>query len=1060
MAGWRGEVLEAADELLQRTGRSAQGEWKRLGKAVLQGDGWYALDLHTGSRRAPTADSFDQLCFADDEGPEHGTTVPVARALVTDEVLKVKAEGALPKGCEVLWTVRLTPQHLLRKLRDGIAALGDAKLADKLATGSLDPVPARSGDYPPGFLAAQRQAYRACVEPGLHAVWGPPGTGKTRVLARAIEDLVGMGKRVLLVSTANVAVDNALKEVIKHLNPKPGVVLRVGPPHLPELVNNDDVQLERLAARTTAEVDAERQRVQDEIAETDQVDAAVAELDTVLAGYDHQAYVRAQQRLATSKAHETRLIDLENAKAAHEKLGRELRDAAARLEAATAEVARLAPAREELRRAAEMSARLAELDRDLVEERASFAHVEYTVANAGGWWLTRRRNRRVLTESRERLGRFETHVAEQHHALEPLVRHALATAHPVTERDLQRAGDEFAARQCERANSQRRCDEARNHVRELGELCAQLVARGLVTEDDLALIKTADRAGLPGKQEKRERLRVLQRESGREALEARLRDLTARITRLRRDAEGEIVAAAMVVATTLARSRAHPAVARQQFDVVLVDEAGAAVLGEVLLAVARATTTATLLGDFLQLGPVTPEADRSRNAAVRRWFKPDSFTHCGIRAPEHVAADPGCVGLRHQFRFGSNLRRLANDVVYQVLEDGVRQVGGRAPEDTEIVLIDVDGLPQLNQVHRSGPVAGWWPVGALLARSLAQHHVVEGSVGVVTTFAQQADAAHAALRDAGQNLQVPVGTAHSFQGREFDTVVFDLVEDGGGWISKAKWRGGSDFERSGVRLFGVGITRARKRLYLIANGPLAVKAALGETPLGALRALGAAREVQWCRASVLLGLAETVEYRAVSRVEAELQDVLRGLVEVTDIDDEFSFDTALDTHLKAARKSVWMWSPWVAKKSSRFLPLIADAVARGVVVRVFVRTERDTNMRKDSFRRWLDELVRTGAKVIRSEVEHRKVVVIDRRTVLMGSHNPLSQRRSREVMITCQGTAFAERLLQDLQAEKFGDPPVCSQCGRDFELWRSAAQRKGMPYFWRCYQCKAELKII
>lgn len=330
---------------------------------------------------------------------------------------------------------------------------------------------------------------------------------------------------------------------------------------------------------------------------------------------------------------------------------------------------------------------------------------------------------------------------------------------------------------------------------------------------------------------------------------------------------------------------------------------------------------------------------------------------------------------------------------------------------------------------------------------------------MVTTFAQQVEATHATLQDAGQNLHVPVGTAHSFQGREFDTVVFDLVEDGGGWISAAKWSGGSDFERAGVRLFGVGITRARKRLYVIANSELAVKGAVGGTPLGALRTLGIAKKAQWCRASVLLGMAETVDYRAVSRVEAELHDVLRGLVEVTDIDDEFSFDVALNSHLKAARRSVWMWSPWVAKKSARFLPLIADAVARQVDVRVFVRTERDTNMRKESYRQWVEELRSTGAKVIRSEVEHRKVVVIDRRTVLLGSHNPLSQHSSREVMITCQGAAFAERLLDDLRADTHGSPPACPNCGNDFELWRSANRRTAMPYFWRCRACKVEQTI-
>ena len=87
-------------------------------------------------------------------------------------------------------------------------------------------------------------------------------------------------------------------------------------------------------------------------------------------------------------------------------------------------------------------------------------------------------------------------------------------------------------------------------------------------------------------------------------------------------------------------------------------------------------------------------------------------------------------------------------------------------------------------------VAGWWPVGALVSRLLVQHHAADpDGVGVVTTFRQQVEATHAALRDAGQNLIVPVGTAHSFQGREFGAVVFDLVEDGRGWISAAKWHG-------------------------------------------------------------------------------------------------------------------------------------------------------------------------------------------------------------------------------------------------------------------------------
>jgi superfamily I DNA/RNA helicase len=60
-------------------------------------------------------------------------------------------------------------------------------------------------------------------------VWGPPGTGKTRVLRSAIGDLLTAGKRVLLVSGTNVAVDNALHETLKERAFAPGEIVRVGP---------------------------------------------------------------------------------------------------------------------------------------------------------------------------------------------------------------------------------------------------------------------------------------------------------------------------------------------------------------------------------------------------------------------------------------------------------------------------------------------------------------------------------------------------------------------------------------------------------------------------------------------------------------------------------------------------------------------------------------------------------------------------------------------------------------------------------------------------------------
>ncbi|MFD1146356.1 AAA domain-containing protein [Saccharothrix hoggarensis] len=1053
VSGWRRELVEAVDRVLAGPVKGGDGEWRPLGRATrLPGDepGWWTLDLRAGDR-PPSADSFDQLCLADKDGPDNGTSVPVERVQVADGLVKIKVDGVLPAGCDRVWTIRLTPRHLWQKLRDGIAGLDRAPLADRLAAGRLDALPAPSAhDYPPGFLPSQRIAYQACTEPGVHAVWGPPGTGKTRVLARAIEDLVKSGRRVLLVSTANIAVDNALKEVVKNIPTDQGQVIRVGPPHLPELAADDNVQLQRLAARTTGEVDAELAEVRERLVQADRVDARIAALDVELADYDHDAYVAAVERI-------DRRAELARLEADRPELARRHVEATRELDAAVLEAAvvdgerrRVEPQRRMLERAAELTASLRAAEDDVRGQReraASAAEEAAATRNPLARWKARKAAERwaraSATAERQFAARRDAIVAELDH---------LRATVTVTPADLARLDERVVVANTLYRASQSEMTHVQEAVDALEARCAWLRGLGVADERDDAAVASARRGNLPARHEERARLHEFQRSAARDRpqWESRLRDLTKKIGKLRRDAEGEIVAGARVVATTLARSRAHPAVAREKFDVVLVDEAGAALLAEVLLAVGRATRTAVLLGDFLQLGPVTADVDRVDHAGVRKWVKPDVFTHCGIRAPADVEAKAGAVGLRHQFRFGPNLRHLANEVVYGVLEDGATR------PDTEIVIVDVSDLPDLGVVHRSAKYAGWWPVGALVARALAQHHSTDGDVGVVTTFKQQAEATLAALRDVGPDLVVPVGTTHSFQGREFDTVVFDLVEDGRGWIAKAR-ANGDDFEYTAVRLFGVGITRARHRLYLIVNSRVAVKGAVGDSPLGAVRRLAQAGRIQWVRAGALLGLADEREYKPVSSVEAELQDVLSGLVEITDIEDEFAFKDTLAKSLAQARHSVWMWSPWVGRNGKRFMPLIADAVRRGVDVRVFTRDDKDFIQKNDTNQEWLRALKDTGARIIRARLEHKKIVVIDQQVVLIGSLNALSHRDSREVMLTCRGSAFAKRLLAELGAEGFVDPAPCARCRADVELHRSSDRKRGTPYFWRCPRCRHEV---
>ena len=70
----------------------------------------------------------------------------------------------------------------------------------------------------------------------------------------------------------------------------------------------------------------------------------------------------------------------------------------------------------------------------------------------------------------------------------------------------------------------------------------------------------------------------------------------------------------------------------------------------------------------------------------------------------------------------------------------------------------------------------------VISAAVAEHHRGQGeSVGIITAYRARKVAIRDYLDDQGslhQMAPIEVGTAHSFQGREFDIVVLDNVEDG------------------------------------------------------------------------------------------------------------------------------------------------------------------------------------------------------------------------------------------------------------------------------------------
>lgn len=122
------------------------------------------------------------------------------------------------------------------------------------------------------ILPEQRRAIEYACGSSVTYIWGPPGTGKTFVIAHLIRSLIESGERILVCSHTNAAVNQALSESLDKVLKNSGLVeegkvVRVG--HVPdESEVPGEVQLKKIVEKRAASLMGELQKaeqVQEEI---------------------------------------------------------------------------------------------------------------------------------------------------------------------------------------------------------------------------------------------------------------------------------------------------------------------------------------------------------------------------------------------------------------------------------------------------------------------------------------------------------------------------------------------------------------------------------------------------------------------------------------------------------------------------------------------------------------------------------------------------------------------------------------------------------------------------
>ncbi len=620
----------------------------------------------------------------------------------------------------------------------------------------------------------QRDAFRKAVTvDDMLLVLGPPGTGKTRTISQIAQACANDGKRVLVTSHTNRAVDNVLSRLPRDLTAvrvgNDGKVTPEGQPYL----------LERQAAKLRQGVIDATER---SLPAYEHIELAAGwagelddRLDTLSAIRDEQARIRAEldrARRAVGGAAQIRVDQLTSAYRKPEK-------ALARHQARTQRVAR--------------------------RRNRALARTGWPLLGVLFGWLLRRCDRRLNTAQeteqrlRDTLNQAQEALDEAEQELDAATRDdpTVRAVHAKMSRETQRRGDCYAAalkaaHACRAILSAVQTPPA---VRDEGE--------PEITEQDLTDLSAWLATQLPL--------------------------FTARASLLgdwHKDVSGatdqlypELIRYADVIAATCIGAASRPELSDVDFDLAIVDEAGQIAVTDILVPLVRARR-GVLVGDHQQLPPFLDSEVQAWGKSVENPAVIELLKKSALELLVNELPDTHVVELIKQRRMPLVIADFISAAFYhKKLKTEVHREHHDPLFRSAMAFVDTARLPPEQRRERSGRARERWgqpgytnPIEAELLTELAAFYHQRGvEWAVIVPYKAQVAEITAALTNligAADLVKLNVGTVDSFQGGERDVILYGFTR------SNADGKVGFLDE---LRRANVAFTRAKHQLVLLGD---------------------------------------------------------------------------------------------------------------------------------------------------------------------------------------------------------------------------------------------------